>query len=158
MQHRRSDFPAGFVFGAATSSYQVEGHAHGGAGRTHWDDFAETPGNVAGAETGALACDHYHRYGVDLDLVAGAGLDVYRFSTSWARVLPEGRGTPNPDGLDFYDRLVDACLERDPESRVACETLVTSDLIVLSGELTTKAEVNWEELVRGYTTGQVAAY
>jgi beta-glucosidase len=112
MQHRRSDFPEGFLFGAATSSYQIEGHAQGGAGRTHWDDFAETPGNVAGAETGALACDHYHRYAEDLDLVAGAGLDVYRFSTSWARVLPEGRGAPNPEGLDFYDRLVDACLER----------------------------------------------
>jgi len=112
MQHRRSDFPEGFLFGAATSSYQIEGHAQGGAGRTHWDDFADTPGNVAGAETGARACDHYHRYAEDLDLVAGAGLDVYRFSTSWARVLPEGRGAPNPEGLDFYDRLVDACLAR----------------------------------------------
>ena len=112
MQHRRSDFPEGFLFGAATSAYQIEGHAGGGAGRTHWDDFAETPGNVAGAETGARACDHLHRYAEDLDLAAGAGLDVYRFSTSWARVLPEGRGAPNPAGLDFYDRLVDACLER----------------------------------------------
>mgnify|MGYP006274288075 len=112
MQHRRSDFPEGFLFGAATSSYQIEGHAQGGAGRTHWDDFADTPGNVAGAETGARACDHYHRYEEDLDLVAGAGLDVYRFSTSWARVLPEGRGAPNAEGLDFYDRLVDACLAR----------------------------------------------
>ena len=112
MQHRRSDFPEGFLFGAATSSYQIEGHAQGGAGRTHWDDFADTPGNVAGAETGARACDHYHRYEEDLDLVAGAGLDVYRFSTSWARVLPEGRGACNAEGLDFYDRLVDACLAR----------------------------------------------
>ncbi|MEM0935607.1 MAG: GH1 family beta-glucosidase [Pseudomonadota bacterium] len=112
MQNRRSDFPDGFLFGTATSSYQIEGHAHGGAGRTHWDDFAETPGNVIGAETGAQACDHYHRYGEDLDLVRDAGLDVYRFSTSWARVLPEGRGAPNPAGLDFYDRLVDAILAR----------------------------------------------
>jgi beta-glucosidase len=112
MQHQRSDFPPGFLFGAATSAYQIEGHAQGGAGRTHWDDFAETPGNVADAATGARACDHYNRYEEDLDLVAGANLDVYRFSTSWARVLPEGRGTPNPQGLDFYDRLVDACLAR----------------------------------------------
>ena len=112
MQHRRSDFPEGFLFGAATSAYQIEGHGQGGAGRTHWDDFAETPGNVRGAETGARACDHLHRYTEDLDLVAGAGLDVYRFSISWARVLPEGRGAPNPQGLDFYDRLVDACLAR----------------------------------------------
>ena len=59
------------------------------------------------AENGDRACDHYHRYEEDLDLVKTAGLDAYRFSTSWARVLPEGRGTPNPEGLDFYDRLVD---------------------------------------------------
>ena len=113
MQHRRSDFPSDFLFGVATSSYQIEGHAQGGAGRTHWDDFAETPGNVIGAETGARACDHYTQFPHDLDLVRAAGLDVYRFSTSWARVLPEGRGAPNEAGLDFYDRLVDACLERD---------------------------------------------
>ena len=64
------------------------------------------------AEHGQRACDHYHRYGEDLDLAANAGFDCYRFSTSWARVLPEGRGTPNPEGLDFYDRLTDAMLER----------------------------------------------
>lgn len=108
----RRDFPDGFVWGTATSAYQIEGHAAGGAGRTHWDDFAATPGNVAGAEDGALACDHLHRWEGDLDLVAGAGLDAYRFSTSWARVQPEGRGAPNEAGLDFYDRLVDGCLAR----------------------------------------------
>jgi len=112
MEFTRKDFPEGFLFGAATSSYQIEGHATGGAGPTHWDSFAATPGNVVGAENGARACDHYHRYGEDLDLVRDANLDVYRFSTSWARVLPQGRGTPNPQGLDFYDRLVDAMLER----------------------------------------------
>ena len=108
----RADFPKGFLFGAATSSYQIEGHQFGGAGRTHWDDFAETPGNVVGAETGARACDHYHRFGEDLDLLAAGNFDVYRCSTSWARVLPEGRGVPNAEGLDFYDRLVDGMLER----------------------------------------------
>ncbi len=112
MQSRRADFPPGFLFGAATSSYQIEGHAHGGAGSTHWDTFAATPGNVVRAENGAVACDHYHRYEEDLDLLAGANLDVYRFSTSWARVLPEGRGPVNEAGLDFYDRLVDAMLAR----------------------------------------------
>ncbi len=112
MNFTRDDFPKGFLFGAATSSYQIEGHAQGGAGPTHWDTFAATPGNVVRAENGALACDHYHRYEGDLDLVRDANLDVYRFSTSWARVLPEGRGGPNPEGLDFYDRLVDAMLER----------------------------------------------
>ena len=105
-------FPAGFLFGAATSAYQIEGHGQGGAGRTHWDDFAETPGNVVRAETGAKACDHYTRWPADLDLIAGANLDAYRFSASWARVLPDGRGAPNMEGLDFYDRLVDGMVER----------------------------------------------
>ncbi|MDJ0824358.1 MAG: GH1 family beta-glucosidase [Rhodobacter sp.] len=112
MDLKRTDFPPGFLFGAATSSYQIEGHGFGGAGPTHWDTFAATPGNVVRGENGARACDHYHRFDEDLDLAAGMGLDAYRFSTSWARVLPEGRGTPNPDGLDFYDRLVDAMLAR----------------------------------------------
>ncbi len=112
MKFARTDFPEGFLFGAATSSYQIEGHAHGGAGRTHWDDFAATPGNVVRAEDGAMACDHYHRWEEDLDLLQGMNVDVYRFSTSWARVLPEGRGTVNAEGLDFYDRLVDGLLAR----------------------------------------------
>ena len=111
LNHKRSDFPDGFLFGAATSAYQIEGHQFGGAGRAMWDDFAATPGNVVRAEDGARACDHYHRYGADLDLLKDAGFDAYRFSTSWARVMPDGR-TVNPEGLDFYDRLTDAMLER----------------------------------------------
>ncbi|MBR9836732.1 MAG: beta-glucosidase [Rhodobacteraceae bacterium] len=112
MELTRKDFPETFTFGTATSSYQIEGHSFGGAGRTHWDDYADTPGNVVRAENGAVACDHYHRYAEDLDLVAAAGFDAYRFSISWARVLPEGRGAVNAEGLDFYDRLTDAMLER----------------------------------------------
>ncbi len=112
MDFTRADFPQGFTFGAATAAYQIEGHKFGGAGPTHWDTFAATPGNVVRAEDGALACDHYHRYEADLDLLKDAGMDAYRFSTSWARVMPEGRGPVNEEGLDFYDRLVDAMLER----------------------------------------------
>ncbi len=106
----RKDFPPEFIFGAATSSYQIEGQSFGGAGDTHWDQFATKPGNVVNGENGAIACDHYHRFEDDLDLLKG--LDAYRFSTNWARVLPEGRGAVNQEGLDFYDRLVDAILER----------------------------------------------
>jgi beta-glucosidase len=112
MDASRSEFPEGFLFGVATSAYQIEGHAFGGAGPTHWDSFAATPGNVVRAENGARACDHYHRWEEDLDLIAALGADVYRFSTSWARVLPEGTGAPNAEGLDFYDRLVDGMLAR----------------------------------------------
>ncbi len=91
MDFKRSDFPEGFLFGAATAAYQIEGHQYGGAGPTHWDIFSAGPGNVVQAEDGAQACDHYHRYQEDLDLLKDAGLDAYRFSTSWARVMPDGR-------------------------------------------------------------------
>lgn len=107
----RSDFPDGFLLGAATAAYQIEGHKFGGAGPCHWDTFAAGPGNVVRAEDGAVACDHYNQMDSDLDLLSNAGLDAYRFSTSWARVMPDGR-TINPEGLDFYDRLVDAILAR----------------------------------------------
>ena len=105
----RADFPEGFVFGAATSAYQIEGHSFGGAGPTIWDIFAAEQGKVVNGETGAIACDHYHRYEADLDMLKG--FDAYRFSTSWARVMPEGKSV-NQEGLDFYDRLVDAILAR----------------------------------------------
>ncbi|MGY6547836.1 MAG: GH1 family beta-glucosidase [Roseinatronobacter sp.] len=112
MDFTRADFPPDFLFGVATSAYQIEGHGQGGAGRTHWDDFAATPGNVVRAEHGGRACDHLTRWPEDLDLIAAANLDIYRFSASWARVLPEGRGAVNAEGLDFYDRLVDGMLAR----------------------------------------------
>lgn len=107
----RFDFPPGFVFGAATAAYQIEGTGFGGCGPSHWDTFAATPGNVVRAETGLRACDHYHRWPADLDLLKQANMDAYRFSTSWARVMPDGINI-NPQGIAFYDRLVDGMLER----------------------------------------------
>ncbi|TCD13778.1 GH1 family beta-glucosidase [Oricola cellulosilytica] len=110
--HTRADFPEDFLFGAATAAYQIEGSSFGGCGPSHWDTFAATPGNVANGDDGAVACDHYHRFAEDLDLVRVAGFDAYRFSTSWSRVLPEGRGRTNEAGLDYYERLVDEILSR----------------------------------------------
>lgn len=107
----RFDFPEGFLFGAATAAYQIEGAGFGGCGPCHWDTFAATPGNVVRAEDGAVACDHYHRWPQDLDLLSQGHFDAYRFSTSWARVMPDGV-TVNPEGVAFYDRLVDGMLER----------------------------------------------
>jgi beta-glucosidase len=107
----RYDFPPGFTFGAATAAYQIEGTAKGGCGPCHWDSFAATPGNVKNAEDGHRACDHYTHWAADLDLMQSAGFDAYRFSTSWPRVMPDGV-TVNPEGLAFYDRLVDGMLER----------------------------------------------
>jgi len=113
IEFTRKDFPEGFEFGVATSAYQIEGSQFGGCGPSQWDDFALTPGNVVRGENGSRACDHYHRWAEDLDLIQGSGLDSYRFSTSWSRVMPEGRGQVNQDGLDYYDRLVDGLLERN---------------------------------------------
>ena len=107
----RYDFPEGFLFGAATAAYQIEGASFGGCGPCHWDTFAATPGNVVRGEDGAVACDHYHRWPQDLDLLQKAQMDAYRFSTSWARVMPDGVNV-NPEGLDFYDKLVDGMLAR----------------------------------------------
>ena len=107
----RSAFPEGFLFGTATAAYQVEGSSFGGCGASHWDTFAATPGNVAKGENGSVACGSYDRYAEDLDLLQQGNFDAYRFSVSWSRVLPEGRGAPNADGLDYYDRLVDGVLE-----------------------------------------------
>lgn len=108
---KRSDFPADFLFGVATAAYQIEGSSFGGAGSSHWDSFAATPGNVADGTDGAIACDHYHRWEEDLDLIRDGNFDAYRFSTSWARMMPDGV-TPNPEAFDFYDRLVDGMLAR----------------------------------------------
>jgi beta-glucosidase len=103
-------FPPGFLWGAATAAYQVEGAAHEG-GRTDsiWDAFARVPGAVIDGHDGEVACDHYHRYREDVALMADLNLGSYRFSTSWARVRPDG-GAVNPEGLDFYSRLVDELL------------------------------------------------
>lgn len=104
-------FPSGFVWGAATAAYQIEGAWNeDGRGESIWDRFSHTPGKVHGGDTGDVACDHYHRYRDDIALMKRLGLQAYRFSVSWPRVVPEGRGRANPAGLDFYDRLLDELL------------------------------------------------
>lgn len=109
---KRADFGDGFIFGAATSAYQIEGGQIDGRGSSIWDTFAATPGNVIDGTDGSDACDHYHRWPEDLDLVRDGGFDAYRFSFAWPRILPDGVGAPNEKGLAFYDRLVDGMLER----------------------------------------------
>jgi beta-glucosidase len=104
-------FPSDFVWGAATASYQIEGAWNeDGKGESIWDRFSHTPGKTAEGDTGDVACDHYHRYSEDVALMRQLGLKAYRFSVSWARVLPDGRGPINFVGLNFYDRLVDELL------------------------------------------------
>ena len=109
----RVSFPKDFVWGSATSAYQVEGGAReDGRGESIWDRFASVPGNIEDGSTGDVACDHYHRWREDLDLLKALGHRAYRFSIAWPRVLPLGRGSVNRPGLDFYSRLVDGLLER----------------------------------------------
>ncbi len=106
-------FPDGFLWGAATSAYQIEGSPLAdGAGVSNWHRFSHTPGMTAGADTGDVACDHYRRYLSDVDIMSQLGLNAYRFSIAWGRVLPAGTGRVNEAGIDFYSRLVDALLER----------------------------------------------
>jgi beta-glucosidase len=112
-------FPSGFLWGAATSAYQIEGSPLAdGAGPSIWQRFCRTPGMVRDGQTGDEACDHYRRYKSDVALMRELGLKAYRFSISWSRVLPAGRGAVNAPGLGFYDRLVDELLANGIEPLV----------------------------------------
>jgi beta-glucosidase len=106
-------FPPGFVWGVATSAFQIEGAAAAdGKGDSIWDRFCRVPGHIADGSNGDVACDHFRRWREDLDLIAHLGVDAYRFSMSWPRVQPDGRGAFNDRGFDFYERLVDGLVER----------------------------------------------
>ena len=106
-------FPDGFLWGVATSAYQVEGSPDAdGKGPSIWDTFTHQPGRIDGGGTGDVACDHYRRWREDLDLLGELGVNAYRFSISWPRLFPAGRGPLERRGLDHYDRLIDALLER----------------------------------------------
>ncbi len=111
MSDHATNFPRDFVWGAATASYQIEGAANeDGRGESVWDRFCATPGKVRNGDNGAVACDFYHRYRDDIALMRELGIDAFRFSIAWPRILPNGRGAVNTKGLDFYDRLVDELL------------------------------------------------
>src|SRR6516165_2119191 len=102
--------PDDFIWGVAASAYQIEG-AGAGRGASIWDRFCATPGKVRNGENAEIACDFYNRYREDVGLMRELGVDAFRFSISWPRVVPDGRGRVDAAGLDFYDRLVDGLLE-----------------------------------------------
>jgi beta-glucosidase len=109
-------FPSNFMWGAATAAYQIEGAWNeDGRGESIWDRFSHTPGRIEHGHTGDVACDHYHRWREDIGLMKKLGLRAYRFSISWPRIFPDGRGRFNPPGMEFYDRLVDGLLEANIE-------------------------------------------
>lgn len=110
MEKRR--FPDGFSWGVATASYQIEGaYNEDGRGETIWDRYCSVPGNVLNGDDGKVACDHYHRYEEDVELMKSMGIQAYRFSIAWSRILPKGYGEINQKGIDFYSRLIDKLLE-----------------------------------------------
>lgn len=107
-------FPKDFIWGVSSSSYQIEGAVdEDGRGESIWDRFSHTPGKVARGENGDVACDHYHRWRDDVALMVDLGIKAYRFSIAWPRILPDGTGSVNEKGLDFYSRLVDHLLENN---------------------------------------------
>ena len=109
-------FPRDFLWGAATSAFQIEGALQeDGRGESIWDRFSHQPGKIANGDNADIACDHYHRYREDVALMRELGLSSYRFSIAWPRIQADGRGAPNPKGLDFYSRLVDTLLEHGIE-------------------------------------------
>jgi len=106
-------FPAGFVWGAATSAYQIEGAvAEDGRGPSIWDTFSHERGSIVDGSNGDVACDHYHRFETDLDIMRDLGIRSYRFSISWPRIMPSGTGSVNVKGVDFYKRLIDGLHSR----------------------------------------------
>jgi beta-glucosidase len=110
-QPERKNFPEDFLWGVSTSSYQIEGAVGlDGRGESIWDQFSHTPGKISDGSTGDTAVDHYHRYREDIQLMQNLGVNAYRFSIAWPRIIPEGTGAVNEAGLDFYDRLVDSLL------------------------------------------------
>ncbi|BAM04503.1 GH1 family beta-glucosidase [Phycisphaera mikurensis] len=142
-------FPPGFLFGVAAASYQVEGAAaEGGRGPSIWDAFCAQPGRVHRGQDGSVACDQYHRYEEDAQLIADLGVSAYRLSVSWSRVLPTGEGEVNEEGVAYYDRLVDALLARGVEPWI---TLFHWDLPLAlqhRGGWVNREVVGW---FRGYT-------
>src|SRR3984893_12799436 len=109
-------FPAGFTWGASTAAYQIEGATDAdGRGVSVWDTFSHTPGKIHGGDNGDIACDSYHRYREDIALMATLGLNAYRFSISWPRIQPSGRGRINQKGLDYYRALLDSLGEHGIE-------------------------------------------
>lgn len=113
MPHGLAALPDNFLFGTATAAYQIEGGVdQGGRGKSIWDTFVETPGAIHRGDTGEIACDHFHRWESDLDLMSELGYPSYRLSLSWARLQPEGRGPLNPEGVEFYRNIIQGCIAR----------------------------------------------
>lgn len=113
---KEQEFPKGFVWGAATSSYQIEGATtEDGRGVSIWDTYCNEKGTISDRSSGTVACDHYHRFKHDVKMMKSLGLKAYRFSIAWPRIFPNGTGTVNKKGVEFYNQLIDVLLENGIE-------------------------------------------
>ena len=142
-------FPAGFKWGCATAAYQVEGAVkEDGRGQTNWDIFSHTPGKTHNGDTGDVADDFYHRYKEDVQLLKNLGVQTYRMSLSWSRIFPEGKGTPNPKGLDYYHRVVDELLANG----------ITPYVTLFHWDLPAALPGGWQNRDTSKAYGEYAAY
>ncbi|GAB2277873.1 Putative beta-glucosidase 41 [Dionaea muscipula] len=129
----RADFPHGFVFGTASSAYQFEGAAkEGNKGASIWDTFTREFGRILDFSNADVAVDQYHRFKGDIDLMKDLGMDAYRFSISWARIFPNGTGDPNPEGIAYYNSLIDGLLEKGSNSNINSFSFVKKNMITVT--------------------------
>ncbi len=144
MKFVKSEFGENFEWGISTSAYQVEGAHHiDGKGPSIWDDFTSRKGKIFNNDNGNVSCDFYHKYSHDLTLMSAMNIPNYRFSISWSRIFPEGKGTPNKAGVDFYNRVIDFCLELNIKPWI---TLYHWDLplaLEMKGGWANREIVNW---------------
>ena len=142
-------FPPGFKWGCATASYQIEGAVNeDGRGRTLWDDFSHTPGKIIDGSNGDVACDSYHRYKEDAQLLKNMGVSTYRLSLAWSRIFPEGRGQPNSKGVDYYNRVIDNLLAQG----------ITPYVTMFHWDLPSALPGEWQNRDTAYAFGDYAGF
>ena len=147
----RKTFPKDFNWGVATASYQIEGAwKEDGKGESIWDRFSHIPGRIANQDTGDIACDHYHLYGRDIELLADLGVKSYRFSLSWPRIFPEGIGSPNPKGIQFYKDLIHKLLDKGIQPAVTLYHWDLSQTLQDRGGWANRESVAWFEQYARY--------
>ena len=139
-----SDFGKDFIWGVSTAAFQIEGgHDKHGKGPSIWDVFTSRKGKIRGNDTAKTSCDFYHRYKEDIDLMKSLNIPNFRFSISWSRILPSGTGKKNPEGIAFYNRVIDYCLEQDITPWVTLYHWDLPHLLELKGGWTNREILDW---------------
>ncbi|MDP4094113.1 MAG: GH1 family beta-glucosidase [Bacillota bacterium] len=152
-------FPNNFIWGAATASYQIEGaHAEDGKGESIWDHFSHIPGKITSNDNGDIACDHYHRYEEDVKIMKDLGLKYYRFSISWSRIFPDGKGSPNQKGIDFYKRLTNLLLENGIKPAITLYHWDLPQQLQYRGGWGNRDTADYFEQYAGYIFNQLGEY